>query len=309
MDLIALQVPVPQSQFTGLQGQGQALFALAQCVVGLVQRASALGHPRLQADLRFAQLLLDQSPLLYFASERLIKALAAALGHLQVFDQCLVLEALEQAVFDQPVDLPGHHRQSTQHNQSKPAPAPLLLVTPPEQKGDRWQQTGQGKTEKSRQTDGIGDTGRQGSRTQQAKHPGLLSKVIHRDQSNRGTTQGQATECRAQQKHSSPGRLSLALRHGGIKRRHLDNPQSNQRHQPDHPDAYLQVAHRAPEQPGTDQTVEQHEQGGQQRALIEQTSALHRQLHCELLANTPACLQWHADGAGTRCHRQCSCNG
>ncbi|MCY1421741.1 hypothetical protein D9M71_374050 [compost metagenome] len=262
-----------------------------------------------QADLSLTQLLLDHAPLLNFAGQRLIEPLAAPLGHLQMLDQCLVLKTFEQPAFDQPIDLPGHHQQRPQHNQAKPAPASVLLVTTPEQEGDRWQQTGQGETEKSRQADGIGDTGGQRRRPQQAKHPGLLHKVIHRDQRNRGAGQGQATERRTQQKHAPPGRLSLAIGHRRIKRGHLDNPQGHQRHQPDHPDADLQVARRAPEQPGTDQTIEQHEQGGQQRALIEQAGALYGQLRSELFTNTPACPQRHADEAGTRCHRQCSCNG
>ncbi|MNF08053.1 hypothetical protein D3C80_2083680 [compost metagenome] len=45
VDFIGVQVPIPQSQLTGLERQGQALFAFAQGLVGQVQRLAALHHP------------------------------------------------------------------------------------------------------------------------------------------------------------------------------------------------------------------------------------------------------------------------
>ena len=46
--LIALQVPVPQAQLTGLNRQGQARAALAQGVGGFIQFKRAFSHAHFQ---------------------------------------------------------------------------------------------------------------------------------------------------------------------------------------------------------------------------------------------------------------------
>ncbi|MNH03796.1 hypothetical protein D3C79_630690 [compost metagenome] len=109
VDLVGFQVPVPQPQFAGLQGQGQALFALAQRLVGNIELLAALGDARLKSHLRLAQLFLDQPTLLDLPGQCLVKSFAAALRSLQVLDQFLILKAPQQPTLDQPVDLPGHH--------------------------------------------------------------------------------------------------------------------------------------------------------------------------------------------------------
>ena len=114
VDFVGLQVPVPQAQLAGLQGQGQALLALAQGLVGDIQLDAALGNPGFQPGLGFAQLFLGATTLLDLCAQRLVQLFAAGMGSLQVLDQRLVLEAPQQAVLDQPVDLPGHHQQGAQ---------------------------------------------------------------------------------------------------------------------------------------------------------------------------------------------------
>ncbi|KIT68025.1 hypothetical protein QP65_00200, partial [Staphylococcus aureus] len=148
-------------------------------------------------------------------------------------------------------------------DQPQPTPALLLLVTAPEQERDRRQQARQGETQERRQADRVGHTRRQGRGPQQAEDPGLLHEVIHRHQGNRRAGQGQAAVGRTEQEHAPPGRLHLSIGHRRVEGRHLNDPQRYQRHQPDDPHTDQQVALRAPQQPGTHQAVEQHEQGGQ----------------------------------------------
>ena len=114
VDFVGLQVPVPQAQLAGLQGQGQALFTFAQGLAGRIQLGAALRNPGFQPGLGLAQLLLGATALVDFIGQRLVELLAAAMGGLQVLDQRLVLKAPQQAVLDQAVDLPGHHQQGPQ---------------------------------------------------------------------------------------------------------------------------------------------------------------------------------------------------
>ena len=79
VDLVGLQVPVPQAQFTGLQGHGQARFAFTQGEAGSIQLLAALRHTVLQADLGFTQVLLHLAALLDFAHQVLVQLLTALL--------------------------------------------------------------------------------------------------------------------------------------------------------------------------------------------------------------------------------------
>ena len=79
------------------------------------------------------------------AGQFLIELFAARLRLLQVFDQVLILEAPQQTAINQPIDLPRHHAQRTEQDQTQPAPAPRLIVAAPEQVADRWQQARQGQ--------------------------------------------------------------------------------------------------------------------------------------------------------------------
>lgn len=145
MNLVGLQVPVPQPQLAGLQRQRQARFAFAQGLIGGVQLAAALSDTVFQVDLRFAQLAFGATPLLDFPRQLLIELFAARLRLLKMFDQVLILKAPQQTTINQAIDLPRHHAQRAEQNQAQPAPAARLLVAAPEQIADRRQQARQGK--------------------------------------------------------------------------------------------------------------------------------------------------------------------
>ena len=304
VDFIGLQVPVPQAQLTGLQRQRQARFAFAQGLIGGVQLAAALGDAVFEFDLGLAQLALGTASMLDFLGQFEIELLAARLGLLQVLDQMLILEAPQQTAIDQPIDLPRHHAQRAEQNQPEPAPATRLFITAPEQKANRRQQTGQGKGQERWQAHRISHASGQRRGADQAEHPGLLHEIIGGHQRNAGTGQRQAGHGRTEQEHPEPDRLGLTIGNRRVERRHLNHPQGDQRQQPHQPDADHEVALRAPEQTGADQTIDQHEQGGQQRALIQQTRALDRHFDGIVLADNPGfhggARQFGAEGHGQR---------
>jgi hypothetical protein len=264
MDFVGLQVPVPEPQLAGFQGQGQARLAFTQGLVGDIQLQAALRHALLQPHLGRTQPGLGRTTLLDLPGQGLVKLRATGLRLLQMLDQGLVLEPSQHAVVYQPVDLPGHYTQENQQDQPKPAPTELLLIAAPEKITDCRQQARQGEGQVCRKADGVGNAGRQRSRADQAKRPGLLLEAVRRYQRNAGPGQRQAGHGRAQQKHAQPDRVRLAAWHRRIERCHLDHPQRYQRQQPDQPYADQEIARWLPQQCGTDQTVDQHEQRGQQ---------------------------------------------
>ncbi|MNN45784.1 hypothetical protein D3C81_1601350 [compost metagenome] len=160
MDLVGLQVPVPQPQFAGLQCQRKARLTLAQRLVGRVQLQTALGDTAFQIDLDLAQFVFGTPTLVDFPGQLLIELVAAVLHLLQMLDQRLILKAAQHPTIDQPIHLPGDHTQSAEQNQAEPAPTVLLVVPAPEHIGDGRQQAGQGEGQERRQTHRVGHAGR-----------------------------------------------------------------------------------------------------------------------------------------------------
>ncbi|MNE38134.1 hypothetical protein D3C80_1320190 [compost metagenome] len=259
MHFIALQVPVPQAQLAGLQGQGQTRLALAQGVGGIVQLQGALGHAHFQFGMGGAQLAFGPAALLDFAFQFAIERLGLLPGMLQATDQRLILKALQQAALHQAVDLPGHHQQGQQENAAEHAPAALQAMLAEQQIGHRRQQAGQGEGQERRQADGIGHAGGKDSRGDQAVDQGLLVEHVGRHQGDGGEGQGQAGGAGAEQEVAPPVRLHLAARRCRIEGPDLKQAQHGQQHQPDQPAREQHPARRRPEQIGTGRAIEQHE--------------------------------------------------
>ncbi len=123
LDPAALQVPVPQPQFAGLQGHGQARLALAERLAGRAKLLGARLHPALQGIAGGAQLAFDQASLADLLGELAIERFGLGVDALQVQVQRLGLEASQQRALHQPVDLPGDHQQRHQQDQAEHAPA------------------------------------------------------------------------------------------------------------------------------------------------------------------------------------------
>ena len=96
LDPAALQVPVPQPQFAGLQGHGQARLALAERLAGRAKLLGARLHPALQGVAGGAQLAFDQAPLADLLGELAIERFGLGVDAFQVQVQRLGLEASQQ---------------------------------------------------------------------------------------------------------------------------------------------------------------------------------------------------------------------
>ncbi|MNQ56810.1 hypothetical protein D3C85_709450 [compost metagenome] len=304
--LVGFQVPVPQSQLAGLQGQGQARLALGEGMAGVGQLQGALGHAHLQLAVGAAQFALGAAALFDLALEFFVEAFGLALGLFQVADQRLVLEALQQAALHQPVDLPGHHHERDQQDQAEHAPALQQPGVAEQQPGDGGQQARQGEGEESREAHGIGDAGGEDGGGDQAVDQRLLEEGIRRHQGHGGEGQGQAGRPGSEEEGAAPARTGLLHRLGTLEGGHLGQAQDRQQHQPGQPAAEQQAAARAPEQVGAGQAVEQHEQGGNLRALVEQTGAFGRDVGGEQTADLAAVSKraGPAGGRGIGGHRR-----
>ena len=309
--LVGGQVPVPQAELAGLQGQGQACLALAQGMAGVVQLQGALGHADFQLIVGPAQFALGTAALLHLAGQLLIESLGALPGVLQALDQRLILEASQQVALDQPVDLPGHHTEAEQQQQPQQAADPVVVVVAEQQVEDGRQQARQGEGEEGRQADRVGHAGGENGGDDQAVDHRLHQELVAGHQEDRREGQGQAAGAGADEEHPPPLRMRLARRQGGREGGHLDQPQHREQHHPDQPSGQQQALLRLPQQGGAGQGAEQHEQGRDLGALIQQASPLHRDLGGELLVDDARLLRRDAGGAPPRClcHRRCSCNG
>ncbi|MNT53944.1 hypothetical protein D3C72_1910670 [compost metagenome] len=92
MHFIGLQVPVPQPEFAGFQGQRQTRLTFAKGLIGRVQLQAALGDTAFQFDLNLPQFILGPSALVDFLGQLLIELVAVVLSLLQMLDQRLVLK-------------------------------------------------------------------------------------------------------------------------------------------------------------------------------------------------------------------------
>ncbi len=311
MDFVGLQVPVPHPQLAGLQGHGQARLALDQGVAGVGQLQGALGDADFQVVMGRAQLALGTPALLHFPRQLAVEPFGADLGVFQVVDQRLVVEALQQAALHQAVDLPGHHHQRRQEDQAEQPPAPLQRLAAGQQPGHGGHQARQGEGEEGLQADGIGDARGEDRSGDQAIDQRLLQKGVARHQEDHRQGQGQAGSGGAEEEGAAPLGLGLARGQRGLEGGHLGQAQHRQQHQPDQPATQQQAVGGLPQQVGADQAVEQHEERGGLRALIEQTRALHGQIRREMLADGAAVVAVQVDWGfvGCRGHRRFSCNG
>ncbi|MCY1517581.1 hypothetical protein D9M68_522670 [compost metagenome] len=288
VDLVGIQVPVPQAQLAGLQGQGQARFAFRQGVAGIGQFQGALGHAHLQFAMGTTQFALGAASLFHLAGQFFVEAFGAALGLFQVTDQRLVLEALQEAALHQPVDLPGHHHERDGEDHPEHAPAAQQRRIAQQQPGDGRQQAGHGEGEEGGKADGIGNAGGEDRGGDQPVDQRLGQEGVRRHKGHGGERQGQARGAGTQQEGPAPARAGLLRGQRLLERSHLGQAQDGQQHQPRQPTAEQQAVARPPEQVGAGQAVEQHEQGRDPGALVKQARAFGGNVGREQLANLAA---------------------
>ncbi len=267
MYTVVLQIPIPQAEVTGLQRQGQPRLALAEF-------GGALGDALFEAVVGAAQLLFGMPALLDLGGQAAIEQVGFAAGLLQPLDQPLPVQALFDAVGNQPADLPGDQTERRQHDHRQHAPALLQRLAAGHQQQSRRQQTGHGETEKGRQADAIGDTGGQHHGAHQAVEQGLGDKGIGRHQRHHGVGQAQRRGTAAQQEAPAPVRRRLRLGAGSIEGSDLLQAQQPERGHPAQPDAEFDTALFGPEHHPADQRGEQQQQGGSARTAIQQPRVL-----------------------------------
>ncbi|MNN30680.1 hypothetical protein D3C81_1443360 [compost metagenome] len=257
-------------------------------MAGIGQFQGALGHAHFQLAVGAAQFAFGAAALFHLAGQFAIEAFGAALGLFQMADQRQVLEALQQAALYQPVDLPGHHHERDGKYHPEHAPATEQGRIAQQEPGDGRHQAGQGEGEEGRQADGIGDAGGEDGSGDQAVDQGLLEEGVRRHQGHGGEGQGQAGGAGAEEEGAAPARTGLLRRRHLLERGHLGQAQHGQQHQPGQPAPEQRAVARLPEQVGTGQAVEQHEQGRDLGPLVQQARTFGGNIGRELLANLAA---------------------
>src|SRR5690606_12438261 len=178
--LVADQIPVPQAQLAGLQGQGQAGLALAQRMGGLVQLQGALGNAHFQLGLRGTQLAFGMPALFHFAGQLAVQLVGLQLGLAEVVDQRQVVQAAQQVASEQAVDLQAGDQQAQTKDQAQQAPAAQGRVVAEQQEGGAGQHARQGEGQEGGLADRVGRARAEDGGGNQAEQQGLLQGVVHR---------------------------------------------------------------------------------------------------------------------------------
>ena len=205
------QVPVPQAEFAGVEGQVQARLALAQLVGHLGQFTGALGDTLFEFIVGLAQLAFGVAALLDFAGKLGVELFGALRGTAQALDEDQLLQALLQAVTDQAADLPGGQAERGEDDDGQHAPAALQHFVAEQQEQPGRQQAGHGEAEEGRQADAIGDAGGPHHRADQPVQRGLLEKGLAGHQGADGVGQADGRNRTAEQEAPVPAGLALPV--------------------------------------------------------------------------------------------------
>ncbi len=274
VNMVVLQIPVPQPEAAGVQRQIQPRLALAQLFGKLGEFCGALGDALLEAIVGTAQLLFGMATLLDFRGQTAIELVGFAAGGFQPLDQLLLMQPLFEPVVHQPADLPADQAEGGQHDHRQQTPALLQRMAAGHQQKAGRQQTGHGETEEGGQADPVSDAGGHDDRTDQPIKQRLGNKDISRHQHDHGVAQAQRRRATAEQKAPAPARRGLRLGAGSVEGEYLLQAQQCQRAHPAQPQPELDTALLAPEHHAENQCRQQQQPGRYARTSIQQPGTL-----------------------------------